>query len=208
MLPFRALRKMADSLPVRMRGMKWKREADEPNGTASFYLMLCCSQTTTEAQMAQAQEPNIDAILHAEQERLNKRKGELEDELSQLDLRLQRIHAYFGTSPGSSQITRSPQGDRHPRGFVQAAVLKTVTEHPQGMTAAEIIKELGPQAIGQQSIANALGALTLPRKSPCKDGAVNIFLPIPRCRPHRISRVREPFFTLLSGLFPVVAPIR
>jgi hypothetical protein len=147
-----------------MGGMKRKREADEPNGTASFYLMLCCAQTTTEAQMAQTQEPNIDAILHAEQERLNKRKGELEDELSQLNLRLQRIHAYFGTSPGSSQITRSPQGDRHPRGSVQATVLKTVTEHPQGMTAAEIIKELGPQGIGQQSIANALGALTSSKK--------------------------------------------
>jgi len=38
-------------------------------------------------------------------------------------------------------------------------VLKTVTEHPQGMTTAEITAELGPQGIGWQSIARALGVL-------------------------------------------------
>ena len=114
--------------------------------------------------MAQTQQPDIDALLQAEQERLSKRKGELEDELSQLNLKLQRIDAYFGTRPGPSQITKPPQGERHPRGFVQATVLKTITEHPQGMTTAEIIKELGPRGIGQQSIANALGALTSSQK--------------------------------------------
>jgi hypothetical protein len=114
--------------------------------------------------MAQTQEPDIDTILRAEQERLTKRKETLEDELSQLDLQLQRIDAYFGTRPGPTQITKPPQGDRHPRGFVQSTVLKTITEHPQGMTAAEIIKELGPQGIGPQSITNALGALVQVKK--------------------------------------------
>ena len=42
-----------------------------------------------------------------------------------------RISAYFGTTPGSFQITKPPQGDRHPRGFVQSTVLKTLTEHPK-----------------------------------------------------------------------------
>jgi len=36
--------------------------------------------------------------------------------------------------------SRPPQGDRRPRGFVQSTVLKVITEHPQGMTTAEIIK--------------------------------------------------------------------
>ena len=48
--------------------------------------------------------------------------------------------------------------------FVQATVLKTVTEHPQGMTTAEITAELGPQGIGRESIANALGALVQAEK--------------------------------------------
>jgi hypothetical protein len=66
--------------------------------------------------------------------------------------------------PAPTQITKPPQGDRHPRGFVQATVLKTITEHPQGMTTAEIIGELGAEGIGQQSIANALEALVWAEK--------------------------------------------
>jgi hypothetical protein len=70
-----------------------------------------------------------------------------------------RINAQFDTASGPFQITKPPQGEKHPRGFVESAVLKTVTEHPQGMTTAEITAELGPQGIGRQSIAKALGAL-------------------------------------------------
>jgi hypothetical protein len=65
-----------------------------------------------------------------------------------------RINSYFGTTPGPFQITKPPQGEQHPRGFVQSTVLKTITEHPQGMTTAEIITELGFHGIGQKSIAN------------------------------------------------------
>src|SRR6266403_4384405 len=75
-----------------------------------------------------------------------------------------RINAYFGTTPGPFQITKPPQGDRHPRGFVQSTVLKTLTEHPQGMTTAEIITELGPQGISRGPIETALGALIQARK--------------------------------------------
>jgi len=81
-----------------------------------------------------------------------------------------RINSYFGTTPGPFQITKPPQGDGHPRGFVQSTVLKTITEHPQGMTTAEIIEELGPQGIGQQSIANALGALVQAKKVSSQGG--------------------------------------
>ena len=70
-----------------------------------------------------------------------------------------RINAQFGTISGPFQITEPPQGDRHPRGFVKSAVLKAITEHPQGMTTAEITAKLGPQGTGPQSIAIALGAL-------------------------------------------------
>ena len=100
----------------------------------------------------------------AEQERLNSRRQELEAEIKEIDQRLRRIGAYFGSTAAPSQITRPPQGNRHPRGFVQSTVLRTITEHPQGITTAEIIKELGPQGIGQQSIANALSALIQAKK--------------------------------------------
>ena len=75
-----------------------------------------------------------------------------------------RIDAQFGTKSGPFQITKPPQGDKHPRGFVTSAVLKTITEHPQGMTTAEITAELGAQGIGPQSIAIALGALVQAEK--------------------------------------------
>jgi hypothetical protein len=71
-----------------------------------------------------------------------------------------RINAQFGATRGPFQIGKPPrEEDKHPRGFVQSTVLKTITEHPQGMTTAEIIAELRAQGIGQQSITSALCAL-------------------------------------------------
>jgi hypothetical protein len=107
---------------------------------------------------------DVDATLKAEQERLASRRQELETEIQEIDQRLRRVAAYFGGASAPSQITRRPQGNRHPRGFVQATVLKTITEHPQGMTSAEMTKALGTQGIGQQSIANALSALIQAKK--------------------------------------------
>jgi hypothetical protein len=75
-----------------------------------------------------------------------------------------RINTRSENVPGPFQITKPPQGDTHPRGFIQATVLKTITEHPQGLAMAEIIAELGAQGIGPQSIANALGTLVQAKK--------------------------------------------
>jgi len=75
-----------------------------------------------------------------------------------------RINAYSEDVAGPFQITRPPQGDRHPRGFVEATVLKAITEHPQGMTSAEIVTEVGAQGIGQQPISDALGTLVQAKK--------------------------------------------
>jgi hypothetical protein len=111
-----------------------------------------------------AQNLDIEATLRAEQERLTTRKQEIESELADINHRLARINAYFGPTAGPSQITRPPQGNRHPRGYVQSTVLKTITEHPQGLTTAELITQLAPLGIGQQSIANALGALVQAQK--------------------------------------------
>lgn len=107
---------------------------------------------------------DVDATLKAEQERLASRRQELETEIQEIDQRLRRIAAYFGGASARSQITRPPQGNRHPRGFVQATVFKTIAEHPQGVTSVEITKALGTQGIGQQSIANALSALIQAKK--------------------------------------------
>jgi hypothetical protein len=73
-----------------------------------------------------------------------------------------RIRAY--SKPAPFQITKSPLADQHQGGFVQSTVLKTITEHPQGMTTAEICSELGSQGIGHQSIANALNDLVQAQK--------------------------------------------
>lgn len=107
---------------------------------------------------------DIDAAIKEEQDRLTSRKQQIEAELADINQRLARINAYFGATIPPSQITRPPQGERHPRGFVQSTVFKTITEHPQGMTSAEITKELSAQGINQQSIAAALGALVQAQK--------------------------------------------
>jgi len=73
-----------------------------------------------------------------------------------------RINAQFNTTSGL-QISKPPV-DKHPRGFVQATVLKTISEHPQGMTSAEVTTALAPEGIDQQSIANALSALVQVKK--------------------------------------------
>ena len=74
-----------------------------------------------------------------------------------------RVNPYY-SKPAPFQITKSPLAGQHQGGFVQSTVLKTVTEHPQGMTAAEICSELGPQGIGQESIADALNNLVHAQK--------------------------------------------
>jgi hypothetical protein len=113
--------------------------------------------------MPKTEHLDIDAALKAEQDRLTARKQELESELTEISGKLGRIHRYFNEEPAST-FRRTPptprSGERHPRGYVQQMVLKTITEHPQGMTTAELIAQLKTQGIGQQSISNALGALT------------------------------------------------
>ena len=74
-----------------------------------------------------------------------------------------RINARCNMTSEPFQITKPPV-DKHPRGFVQATVLKTISEHPQGMTSGEITKALGGEGIGQQSIANALSAFIQAKK--------------------------------------------
>jgi hypothetical protein len=87
-----------------------------------------------------------------------------------------RINAHFDARPEPFQITKPPQGDRHPRGFVQSTVLKTITEHPQGMTTEEIIRELAPEGIGRQSVADALDALIRAEKIH-SEGAAGRYIP-------------------------------
>jgi hypothetical protein len=118
--------------------------------------------------MAQATEqvPNLKEIMERERARLSDRRKDVADELESIDAEIAGIDAYFKAMSSSSRSQQQParssrlsSAKRHPRGFVQQAVLKTITEHPQGMTTAELIDALKPQHIGQQSISNALGAL-------------------------------------------------
>jgi hypothetical protein len=95
-----------------------------------------------EAQLAQSH-IDLDATLKAQQERLTSRRQELEADREEIEQRLRRIAAYFGNASAPSQIKRPPRGNRHPRGFVQATVLKSITGHPQGMTSAENYRGAG-----------------------------------------------------------------
>jgi hypothetical protein len=114
--------------------------------------------------------PNIKEIMEGERNRLTELKSELVNELAKIDEQLDAVNRYFGGTPvPSRRLPLQPRpsiqpGERHPRGFVQETVLKSITEHPSGMTTGEIIAMLKPQGIGQQSIANALGALTASKK--------------------------------------------
>jgi hypothetical protein len=74
-----------------------------------------------------------------------------------------RVNARFSPAAAPFQINKPPV-DKHPRGFVQATVLKTISEHPQGMTSDEITNALDRQGIGQTSISDALSALTQAKK--------------------------------------------
>jgi hypothetical protein len=110
---------------------------------------------------------DIDTTLKTEQERLTSRKQELETELSEINGRLARITRYFRDEPQPSfrlSVPSPRRGDRHPRGFVQQTVLKTITEHPQGLSRGELIKLLAAEGIGEQSISNSLSALVEARK--------------------------------------------
>jgi hypothetical protein len=117
--------------------------------------------------MAQTTEqiPNLKEIMERERVRLAERRKDVAAELAAIDAEIAGIDAYFNAMTPSSRSqqptrsSRSSTAERHPRGFVQQTVLKTITEHPQGMTTGELIAALKSQNIGQQSISNALGAL-------------------------------------------------
>ena len=110
--------------------------------------------------MAQTQEPNIDALLLAEQERLNKRKEELESELTQLNVRLSKINRYFTDEEPQDPFKLTPprpSSDRRERGAVQEQVKATIYSRPQGISTSELNKAL--DGISPQSIQNSLTAL-------------------------------------------------
>jgi hypothetical protein len=118
--------------------------------------------------MAQTTEqtPSLKEIMERERERLNERRKDVAAELEALDAEIAGINAYFDamSRPTKPDVKLTPPNprridNRHPRGFVQSTILKTITEHPQGLTRAELIKLLAAENIGEQSISNALGAL-------------------------------------------------
>jgi hypothetical protein len=123
--------------------------------------------------MAQTAEqtPTLKEIMERERDRLTERRKDVVAELESLDAEIAGINAYFDAMSrrARSDFKLTPPNprrvdNRHPRGFVQSTVLKTITEHPQGLTRAELIKFLAEENIGEQSISNALGALTDAKK--------------------------------------------
>ncbi len=104
---------------------------------------------------------DLDALLKAEEERIQARLNELESELSDLNLRRDRIHAYFNPPTSrdvpTPRLPRKQATDRAPRGEVQAKVLETVQANPTGLTKGQLKDKLPD--LQDQSISNALDAL-------------------------------------------------
>ena len=111
-----------------------------------------------------AENTDIRNRMEGRRTELSDRRQTLHTEIDEIDAELRAINAYFAALEERPQARQrsdrtAQNGERHPRGFVQQTVLKTITEHPQGLTTAELIVLLKPLNVGQQSISSALGAL-------------------------------------------------
>lgn len=88
------------------------------------------------------------------------RQQEAEKEVTQLETELAAIAAYDAARKGK-KVAAAPRAPRGRKGAKREALLALITEHPDGMTRAEIIEAMtahGDKA-AEQSISNALSAL-------------------------------------------------
>src|SRR4051812_33773209 len=96
----------------------------------------------------------FEAMIQKERERLTKqrddaleRRKKIDDEIAAIDIEFEAIRAYEGVKAGKAQkgtaASKGTGGKRAPRGSRQQEVLDLIGQHPDGLTRAEILTELG-----------------------------------------------------------------
>jgi hypothetical protein len=127
---------------------------------------------------------SLNASIRNEGKRLRKardkavqKKRDIDQELEGIELELAAIEAY---EKAKSTSTRAPKrgkakrsaARRAPRGEKLAAVLELVGQHPDGLSRGEILNVIGVKGdkSGEQSVSNALSALTKQNQLGKKDG--------------------------------------
>jgi O6-methylguanine-DNA--protein-cysteine methyltransferase len=94
------------------------------------------------------------------------KKAEVSRELEALERELTAIEAYDKATGGKAKpVAKRP---RSRTGEKRQAVLEIVSQHPDGLSRGEILNLIGVK--GEQSVSNALSALTKQNQLGKKDG--------------------------------------
>jgi hypothetical protein len=117
------------------------------------------------------------AFMKRERTRLQKardkaaqKKAEVDRELEALERELKAVEAYDKATRGKAKPV--PKRPRKRRGAKRQAVLDLVKQHPDGLSRGEILNLIGVKGAksGEQSVTNALSALTKQNELGKKDG--------------------------------------
>jgi hypothetical protein len=117
------------------------------------------------------------AFMKRERTRLQKardkaaqKKAEVDQELEALERELTAIEAYDKATRGKAKPV--PKRARSRRGEKRQAILDLVNQHPDGLSRGEILNLIGVKGdkSGEQSVSNALSALTKQNQLGKKDG--------------------------------------
>jgi hypothetical protein len=117
------------------------------------------------------------AFMKRERTRLQKardkaarKKAEVDQELKALERELTAIEAYDNATRGKAKPV--PKRARSRRGEKRQAILELVNQHPDGLSRGDILNLVGVKGdkSGEQSVSNALSALTKQNQLGKKDG--------------------------------------
>lgn len=142
--------------------------------------------------MAQTpRQPNFEAFIHDERERLGREREQLLSQqqdlagrMDALDRELAAIDAYEAAKQGKPPAAAvadgrrrprkvaAPRGPRAARGQKRSHVLELIKQHPEGLSRGELIDKMGLKGdrSGEQSVSNALSALKKANQVDSRDG--------------------------------------
>jgi hypothetical protein len=128
---------------------------------------------------------SLEASIRAERARLRKarakaanKKRSIDQELETIGRELAALDAYEkakgipSTRGAKRGKARRTAARRSPRGAKRAAVLEIISQHPVGLSRGEILNLIGVKGdkSGEQSVSNALSALTKQNQLGKQDG--------------------------------------
>jgi hypothetical protein len=104
--------------------------------------------------------------LQKARDKATQKKAEVDQELEALERELTAIEAYDKARGGKAKPRPQPQGQK------RQAVLEIIDQHPDGLSRGEILNLIGVMGhkSGEQSVTNALSALTKQNQLGKKDG--------------------------------------